>query len=269
MKKLITIYLLLCLVPKIEAKDKNYISYPNGIATVCFNGGNCYVISRLMVNGNWQNACCQDLPPSDSCNDDCGALTLPNEPQSFENFPAFSDQNPTITLDGGNKAWIFKNGKFLENKISLDSEEAVFLNEIPNFDFINNSEVLQFVSIKINKNTFAVINRIAVNHRKRGTKELAFFSDFDEHIKNRYALNIVPNPVSKGNQIQVYTESGKKVESAKLINTGGGIISNLEITNNSKKGCKIFIGSNLQSGVYQIIVQLEKGIILKEKLIIK
>jgi len=135
------------------------------IAKVCMSSGRCFEVTRVRIDGNWTNACCQNvdenvpIPSDGSCTDDCGS-SIQQPDNSFENeqFPMLPSN---FTLPSGNKVWIYKNDELLSTQLDHNDPEYIYMNNVNNdFDFYNHYVGLEFAAFIIDSNTVGIIDNL-------------------------------------------------------------------------------------------------------------
>jgi len=249
----------------------NNYSFGQGVAIVCFKDGFCMEITRIqLTDGSWINACCTDLPPAHSCSDDCIppnlALTVP-----FEGF----NQNPAHFQLSSHNVWILDEDEELsQDSYDSQSDEYIYLNNISNFSFIDDSDSIEFVTVNLFDSLTAIIGKSQVQLRKKN-KEISsdasnFFENADEILKNKYSLSLYPNPVHFGEEITF--QAPGKVKDIEFINlsssTSSEKILKPKFLESSNKIYKIHIVVPLFKGVFFVKITLHNGVRMTGKLII-
>jgi len=241
-----------------------------GGAIVCdATGENCIVYSKFKPGPDepWQKACCSDLeiPEGGSCTDDCSSS---KRTQAVP--PAFEETKPHFQLDDGRKVWIVdEDGELSEGSYDEQSDEYKIIRSSPESDWMEIEDKPEFVIIKINSDSYAIVKRLNVVQTKQKDQTASpALKELSKHIfegflkKNK--ITLYPNPVEAGEQVKI--ETLLEVESVSLFNASGK-----EVSPKLRKASEntYSFSPNGFSGVVYVKVFIKNGGVYKSKLVLR
>jgi hypothetical protein len=221
-------------------------------AVVCHEG-NCMEVTMLKYQGeNWQNACCENIPFIGNCEDDCkmpGILLAP--PSTYLTAPHF-------TLPGGNNTWVVENGTIVPEPLNEASSAYQFL-EAFSFNFFNLDSNLDFVTVTLDSNKFAIVGRgMAYDYGRKSSK-------LQEATLN---WELYPNPLKSNRRVWIETDAA--IRTIELVDLNGKILQTQRSSLSTAGKQSLELTSNLSKGIYFVrLYRLDNSTVLKKLVILE
>ena len=218
-------------------------------AVICGSSGNCMEVTEVNMGNGWVSCCCNHLPHTGTCTDDCSSTS-----GGGNNYPDFNEVPGNLITDTGNEVWIFKNGEHSTENFAVLEKVNEFL-DLVDMSYDAN---LHYVNLTISDHIFVVIGKV----KDASYRSKSLLSD-DETLQ----INIYPIPSNSANAF--YLESEITINSIVIYDLNGRVVDKVSYKEQNTNRYQVKLNRPELNGLYMIRINTLKGVLDKKVLFSK